>query len=169
MSAHLGQTLRSLFVVLETCRLSALCSPCSHKLFVVGERDQLAGHAFVSYVREDSHRVDQLQRALEAAGISVWRDTGDLWPGEDWRAKIRLAITGNALVFVACFSQSSLARERSYQNEELILAIDQLRQRRPDKPWFIPVRFDDCNIPDLDIGGGPLSRPSSAPTCSGTI
>ena len=112
------------------------------------------GHAFISYVREDAHDVDQLQRDLEAAGISVWRDTADLWPGEDWRAKIRRAITNSALVFIACFSRQSQARRRSYQNEELTLAIDQLRQRRPEDPWLIPVRFDDCEIPDLDIGAG---------------
>ena len=26
--------------------------------------------------------------------------------------------------------------------------------RRPDKPWLIPVRFDDCMIPDWEIGVG---------------
>jgi TIR domain len=112
------------------------------------------GHAFISYVREDSHEVDRLQRTLEAAGVSVWRDTADLWPGEDWRMKIRRAITDDALAFIACFSSRSVARQRSYQNEELSLAIDQLRLRRPEDPWLIPVRFDDCDIPDRDIGGG---------------
>jgi hypothetical protein len=120
----------------------------------VGESNLLAGHAFISYVREDSRRVDQLQQMLQAAGIPVWRDTADLWPGEDWRAKIRRAITDNALVFIACFSHASLARGRSYQNEELTLAIEQLRLRPPDHPWLIPVRLDDCEIPDRDIGGG---------------
>lgn len=36
----------------------------------------------------------------------------------------------------------------------MLLAIEQLRLRRPDLPWLIPVRFDDCPIPDCDIGGG---------------
>lgn len=112
------------------------------------------GHAFISYVREDASRVDALQRMLEAAGIPTWRDTADLWPGEDWRAKIREAITGNALVFIACFSSHSGARKRSYQNEELVLATEQLRLRPPDDPWLIPVRFDDCRIPDRDLGAG---------------
>lgn len=113
-----------------------------------------AGHAFISYVREDARQVDQLQRDLQAAGVLVWRDTADLWPGEDWRLKIRRAITDNALVFIACFSAQSTARAESYQNEELALAIDQLRRRPPDVPWLIPVRFDDCRVPDIDIGAG---------------
>src|SRR5215831_11410180 len=85
------------------------------------------GHAFISYVREDSAEVDTLQRLLETAEIPVWRDTGSLWPGEDWRARIRDAITRDALVFIACFSSHSAARRTSYQNAELRLAIDQLR------------------------------------------
>jgi TIR domain len=84
----------------------------------------------------------------------VWRDTADLWPGEDWRSKIRQAIVQNALVFIACFSTRGIAREKSYQYEELLLAVDQMRLRRPDTPWLIPVRLDDCEIPDVDIGGG---------------
>lgn len=115
--------------------------------------DKTAGHSFISYVREDTHEVDQLQRIIEAAGVSVWRDTADLWPGEDWRIKIRRTITENALIFIACFSSRSVVRKKSYQNEELLLAIDQLRLRRPDDPWLIPVRFDDCAIPDVGIGG----------------
>lgn len=95
-----------------------------------------------------------MQRVLEARGIRVWRDTAELWPGEDWRAKIRHAITDDALVFIACFSHNSAGRQKSYQREELALAIDQMRLRKPDAPWLIPVRFDDCDIPEYDIGVG---------------
>jgi ribonuclease E len=112
------------------------------------------GHVFISYVREDSGEVDELQLELEAAGIRVWRDTADLWPGEDWDAKIRQAITRDALVFIACFSSHSVARQRSYQNEELLLAIEQLRRRQPGDPWLIPVRFDDCELPGYQLGAG---------------
>jgi hypothetical protein len=49
----------------------------------------IAKHAFISYVREDSQYVDRLQQILEDAGISVWRDTSDLWPGQDWRVMIK--------------------------------------------------------------------------------
>jgi hypothetical protein len=114
----------------------------------------VVGHAFLSYVREDSAQVDRIQRVLHEAGIPVWRDKSGLWPGEDWQAMIRGAITDDALVFIACFSSNSLARVKSYQNEELVLAVEQLRLRQPEQPWLIPVRFDDCEIPDRDLGGG---------------
>lgn len=117
-------------------------------------KHRVPGHVFISYVREDTLHVDRLQHMLESAEVPVWRDTADLWPGEDWQIKIRNAITKNALVFIACFSVNSLARRKSWHNEELLLAIEQLRQRNPDEPWLIPVRFDDCAVPDRDIGGG---------------
>lgn len=114
----------------------------------------LTGHAFISYVHEDSAHADRLQRLLEDAGIPVWRDTVRLWPGQDWRAQIRSAITRDALAFLACFSRASVTRAQSYQNEELNEAIGSLRLRSFDTTWLIPVRFDDCQIPDPDIGGG---------------
>ena len=58
------------------------------------------------------------------------------------------------LAFVACFSRAGRVRPKSYQNEELLLAVDQFRQRAPGQPWLIPVRFDDCDVPDLDLGAG---------------
>lgn len=120
----------------------------------MNEENVVAGHAFISYAHANSRKVDQLQRSLEAAGIRVWRDKTDLSPGEDWSARIRVAITQNALVFIACFSRQSTARMTSYQNEELTLAIEEMRKRPPGDPWLIPVRLDDCEIPYRDIGGG---------------
>jgi TIR domain len=117
-------------------------------------RSALRGHVFISYVREDSLMVDRMQSALEASGVPVWRDSARLWPGEDWREKIRDAITEDALVFLACFSNKGLAKEKTYQNQELTLATEQMRLRRPGKTWLIPVRFDNCDVPDLDIGFG---------------
>ncbi len=111
-------------------------------------------HAFLCYSHEDTHAVDWLEHELEAGGVSVWRDTTQLWPGENWQKKIQRAITDNALVFVACFSRASVVRDTSFQNEELALAVAEFRKRRPDLPWLIPVRLDDCQLPDLDLAPG---------------
>jgi hypothetical protein len=112
------------------------------------------GHAFLSYVHEDGEAVDRLQGVLEAAGLPVWRDSRDLWPGTDWRLEIRKAITSGSLAFVACFSENSNRREKSYQNEELILAAEQMRLRTPGATWLLPVRLTDCDIPPFDLGVG---------------
>lgn len=39
-------------------------------------------------------------------------------------------------------------------NEELTLAIDELRRRPADRAWFIPVLINKCSVPGLPIGAG---------------
>jgi transcriptional regulator with XRE-family HTH domain len=118
------------------------------------DTDGASGFAFISYVREDRERVDRLQIALEQAGIKVWRDTANLWPGQDWKSEIRNAILKGSLAFIACFSENSSLKGVTYQNEELILAAEQMRLRAPGRAWLIPVRFTDCPIPVFDLGAG---------------
>jgi hypothetical protein len=110
------------------------------------------GHVFLSYVREDSERVDKLQRQLEAAGFNVWRDVKNLWPGDLWKQKLRIAIKENALAFVPCFSEATAARLKSTMFEELTWAAEEYRRRTPDRPWIFPVFFDDVSPPDVDLG-----------------
>ena len=39
-------------------------------------------------------------------------------------------------------------------NEELTIAVEELRQRDTNQSWFIPVQLNKCKIPDRNIGGG---------------
>ncbi len=111
-------------------------------------------HVFISYVREDSEAVDALCPVLEAAQIPYWRDRPALGPGDAWKAKIREAIREGSLVFLACFSDNSRAKDRSYMNEELALATEEFRMMPPGRTWMIPVRFDDGEVPDWNLGAG---------------
>jgi hypothetical protein len=43
-------------------------------------------------------------------------------------------------------------------NEELTLAIDELRQRPTDRGWFLPVKLAPCEVPDRGIGGAETLR-----------
>jgi hypothetical protein len=119
----------------------------------VGMSDASIQHAFVSYVREDVDAVDRLVSVLQAESIPVWKDTESLWPGEDWRQKIREAIEGGSFAFIACFSTSSVQKIKTYMNAELYLAAEQIRLMRPDRVWLLPVRLDDCELPYFNLGG----------------
>ena len=114
-------------------------------------------HVFVSYVREDAVLVDQLRRDLERVGVEVWLDRERLEPGQRWRGAIHAAIQSGAC-FIACFSSASAERARTYMNEELTVAIEELRQRPTDRTWFIPLLLSEAAIPDRDIGGGETLR-----------
>ena len=114
----------------------------------------MSKHVFLSYIHEDKDHVDNLQTTLEAAGFDVWRDKDQLFPGDNWELKIRQAIQGGTFVFVACFSSALKRRDRSYQNEELALAAGEYRLRPLDTSWLMTVRFDECEIPPVDLGMG---------------
>jgi hypothetical protein len=107
-------------------------------------------HAFLSYVRENASLVDRLANELSARGVQVWLDRERIVPGQRWRDAIRDGIRSGDL-FIACFSEEYLARDHSYMNEELTLAIEELRQRPAHRSWFIPVSLDGAAIPSRRI------------------
>lgn len=111
-------------------------------------------HVFVSYVRENSDRVDDLCAILDAAKIPYWRDRSQLGPGDQWKVKIREAIQSGSMIFLACFSEQSRAKVDTYMNKELKLAIEAGRKLPPDSMWIIPLRFDDGPVPKRNVRPG---------------
>lgn len=112
---------------------------------------------FISYVRENIEMVDRLCEELKAHKIEVWRDRNNIAPGLRWKREIHRAIQEGAF-FIACFSKEYDDRETTYMNEELTRAIEELRKRPHARIWFIPVKLNECEIPDRDIGGGETLR-----------
>jgi hypothetical protein len=108
---------------------------------------------FLSYVHEDVRTVSTIAERLESCGFPVWFDRQALDPGMRWKHVIKSAICDGAAM-IACFSTTSTGRVRSYMNEELTLAVEEIRARPSDRVWFIPARLDDCSVPDRLIGGG---------------
>lgn len=107
-------------------------------------------HVFISYVRENGDLVDRLAGELKSRGVTVWLDRNDIEPGTRWRDAIKNAIRGGKF-FLACFSREFSERDRSYMNEELTLAIDELRERPSSRIWFITVLINKTAIPSRRI------------------
>lgn len=114
-------------------------------------------HVFISYVKEDLIEVERLCSALRAKNIEVWLDREQIRPGYRWQSAIRKAIKEGAF-YLACFSPAYVAREQTYMNEELTIAIEELRKRTNDRAWFVPIRLSKCEIPDRPIGAGETLR-----------
>jgi hypothetical protein len=114
-------------------------------------------HVFISYVSEDRTAVERIRDALQAYDVEVWLDKDQLKPGYRWADAIRDAITEGAF-FIACFSRAYTERIKTYMNEELTLAIDELWQRPTSQAWFIPVLLDENEVPNRSIGGGETLR-----------
>lgn len=114
-------------------------------------------HVFIAYCRENMDAVDRLCENLISRGIKVWLDQNALEPGMQWKPAIQQAIQHGDF-FIACFSTEVNARNQTYMSEELKVAIEELHRRPVDRVWFIPVKLNECEIPDIDIGGGETLR-----------
>ncbi|MCE3248647.1 MAG: hypothetical protein K0R41_2472 [Geminicoccaceae bacterium] len=70
-------------------------------------------------------------------------------PGQLWKVEIPKAIR-QAGIFLACLSSRSVEKVGFVQNE-FRLALSAFGERPPESIWLIPVRLDDCAVPDLRI------------------
>lgn len=107
-------------------------------------------HVFISYVRENQKEVDRLCGELTRHGVKVWLDRNDIKPGSRWKDAVRSAIQQGDF-FIACFSEKYRRRDKTFMNEELDLAVAELRKYGPERPWFIPILLGDCNVPSFSI------------------
>ncbi len=101
---------------------------------------------FISYARLDAGEVTQLYHRLKAAGFHPWIDREDLLPGVKWRVAIEKAIR-EADFFLLCISPRSSNR-RGFLQREINAALDLWEERMTDDIYFIPLRLEECEIPE---------------------
>jgi TIR domain len=110
---------------------------------------------FLAHAREDKLQVRKLYADLATYGLDPWLDERDLLPGHIWKDEIAKAIH-EARIFLACLSSRSVGKIGYVQNE-FRLALSALGERPPGSIFLIPVRLDECNVPDLRIPDRGLS------------
>ena len=106
-------------------------------------------HVFLSYCHDNQAEVAQLRDDLIKAGETVWWD-GDILPGQDWKREIRRAMRDSYAVML-CLSDELAQRVQSGVYPEVLSAITEYRQQKPGNIFLIPVRLNDCEIPDIEI------------------
>ncbi|MBC1196814.1 SUMF1/EgtB/PvdO family nonheme iron enzyme [Microcystis aeruginosa BLCCF158] len=102
---------------------------------------------FLAHASEDKPAVLALHERLKQAGYKPWLDKKDLIPGQNWRSVIPKAIADSQL-FIACLSQRSIAKQ-GFVQPEFKMALNQYADRPPNSIYLIPLRLDECDIPDL--------------------
>ncbi len=102
---------------------------------------------FLAHASEDKPAVLALYNRLKQAGYKPWLDKKDLIPGQIWRDEIPKAIKASQ-IFLACLSGKS-ANKQGYIQRELRIALDTLGEMLPGTIFFIPMRLEECEIPDL--------------------
>lgn len=107
------------------------------------------GRVFLAHAREDKAQVRKLYHDLKALGFNPWLDEIDLIPGQIWKTEIPKAIR-EAEVFLACLSSRSVGKIGYIQNE-FRQALAAFVERPPGSIYLIPVRLNDCEVPELAI------------------
>jgi hypothetical protein len=101
---------------------------------------------FLSYAHKDIGLVNDLYDRLKEAGFSPWQDSKDIKAGELWPDALMRAIR-EAPVFLVCFSHNSVTR-RGVIQEEIKETLRMWRQKVDDNIYFIPVRLEECRVPE---------------------
>lgn len=102
---------------------------------------------FLAHAKEDKATIRQIYDQLEARGFSPWLDEVDLLPGQIWKDEIQKQIE-SAAVFLAFLSKKSV-RKVGYVQNEFRMALEVFGNFPPGHIYFIPIRLDQCKIPDL--------------------
>jgi TIR domain-containing protein len=104
---------------------------------------------FLAHASEDKDEVRELYRRLQAVGFNPWLDEIDLQPGQNWQIEIPKAIR-ESKTFIACLSNQSILKD-GFVQKEFRLALSSYAEKPAGTIFLIPIRFDECQVPDLQI------------------
>ena len=104
---------------------------------------------FLAHAREDKEQVRKLYADLKDQGFEPWLDEEDFLGGQIWKIEFPKAIN-SARIFLACLASRSIEKVGYVQNE-FRQALAQYANHPPESIFLIPVRLDDCEIPNLEI------------------
>lgn len=101
---------------------------------------------FLCHGSEDKPAVRKLYYQLLAAGIEPWLDEENLLPGQDWKYEIAKAVRASE-VFLVCLSRKS-ANKTGFVQKEIKYALDVADEKPEGSIFLIPVRLEECVVPD---------------------
>ena len=91
-------------------------------------------------------------KVLEDNKIDYWLDEDDLPTGQQMDEVIPEAISSGGF-FISVNTRGSERKDVSYMRRETAIAVRELTKRPTNQTWFIPLRFDRCQMPNNSIGG----------------
>ncbi len=107
----------------------------------------MTARIFLCYANEDKEQVDAIYDRLRDLGFEPWMDKRDLRPGEHWRQVI-LRVLRECDFVIVFLSQNSVSK-RSFVQQEFKLTLEVMQEFPEGTIHTIPVRLDDCEVPDL--------------------
>ena len=101
------------------------------------------------HAEHDKDEVGALCNKLKEHGYETWLKSVDVLPGEIKQRKASEAIAKAPLV-ICCFSSKSVGQRGDFQRD-LRVALSAVAEQPADQISLIPVRFDDCDLPQLSF------------------
>lgn len=101
---------------------------------------------FLSYAKEDGAVVKEFHDHLKALGFDPWMDQEQLLPGHAWEREIDKALKLANVVIV--FMSPKSVKKRSFVTREANQAVSNLRYKKPDDIYIIPVLIEACEVPE---------------------
>jgi S-DNA-T family DNA segregation ATPase FtsK/SpoIIIE len=101
---------------------------------------------FLCHASNDKPSVRRLYNKLAEDKIDVWFDDEKLLPGQDWDVEIQKAVRISDVVII-CLSNKSVTKE-GYVQKEIKIALDVADEKPEGTIFIIPVRLEECNVPD---------------------
>jgi hypothetical protein len=102
---------------------------------------------FLCYAKENSAGVREFRERLKAeAWIDPWFDEEDILPGQMWVGSVTDAVHNSHAVIV--FLSSIAIRTEGFFHKELKLALDAAAEKPDGTIFIIPIRLDDCAVPE---------------------
>jgi formylglycine-generating enzyme required for sulfatase activity len=102
---------------------------------------------FLCHASEDKAQVREVYHRLQAIdGFEPWLDEEDLLPGQEWAREIPRALQTSDFILIF-LSRISVAK-RGYVQREMKLALDAWQELPEGTIHTIPVRLDDCDVPE---------------------
>lgn len=101
---------------------------------------------FISYCHEDLEFAIRLYEFLKSKKFRPWLDKKDLLPGQRWNIEITRNLK-EADYIILLLSNISI-KKRGYIQREFKIALDYCNEKLDDDIYIIPIKIDNCEIPD---------------------
>jgi hypothetical protein len=105
---------------------------------------------FLSYAKEDGAPVKEFYDHLKTMGLDPWMDQERILPGQSWEIEIDRGLKEANVVIL--FMSPRSVKKRSFVTREANTAIANLRYKKADDIYIIPVILESCDVPD-EISG----------------
>jgi len=102
---------------------------------------------FLAHAKEDEAVTESIYERLKNIGYTPWMDIKDIPGGVNWDFEIQKNFNA-ANIIILILSNVSISKN-GYIRREINDAIEKLRYYKQDDIFIIPLRIDDCEVPDF--------------------